>query len=137
MQRNSRGFTLIELLIVMNIVAILMGLAVVYYAEFGNEARYSEIYGVFPRIIRSQKVYATEHGQYYTALDHGEFLARGVDLSAARYFTYSTFPNEFGAFSIRADTTDWAPGGWVLFAMNGTPTWSSDGAIIKDDWLPR
>ncbi len=136
MTRNQTGFTLIELLIVVNILAILVGLASIFYSEYGDEARIVEIYGVFPQIIRSQGLYATQHSRYYTARNHDELRPRGVDLSEIRLFAYSTFPTE-ASFSIRADTTDWAPGGWVLFSMRGDPQWSSDGVIIKRRWLPE
>jgi prepilin-type N-terminal cleavage/methylation domain-containing protein len=136
-QKNTKGFTLIEILIVVNIVAILAGLASVLYVEFGNEARCAEVYGVFPRIIRSQGLYATQYNRYYTALDHDAFRVRGVNLSETQYFTYSTFENEFSSFSIKADATDWAAGGWILYNMKGSPQWDSDGVMIKRDWLPE
>jgi len=136
MIRKNKGFTLIELLIVVNIVAILAGLASVLYLEFGNEARCAEVYGVFSRIIRSQGLHTTRYNRYYVALDHDEFRAHGLDLSETEYFTYSTFENEFSSFSIKADATDWATGGWILFNMKGSPQWSADGVMIKREWLP-
>jgi prepilin-type N-terminal cleavage/methylation domain-containing protein len=134
---KNKGFTLLELLIVVNIVAILAGFSSVLYLEFGNEARCAEVYGVFPQIIRSQGLHATKYNRYYMALDHDELRAHGVDLSETQYFTYATFENEFSSFSIKADATDWAAGGWILFNMKGSPQWSSDGVLIKRDWLPE
>lgn len=134
--RNTKGLTLIELLVVINIVAILVGIGSVYYSEFGDEARCTEIYGVFPGIIRSQGLHAMQYNGYYTALDHDELRGRGVNLSEARYFRYSTFPDESGSFTIHADATDWAPTGWVEFSMKGSPQWSSDDVLIKREWLP-
>jgi len=135
--RNIKGLTLIELLVVVNILAILVGVGSVFYAEFGDEVRCTEIYGVFPQIIRSQGLYATEHNRYYAALNHDELGAHGVDLSETQYFRYSTFPDELSSFSLKAEATEWAPGGWVLFNMKGTPQWSSDGVLIKSEWLPQ
>jgi prepilin-type N-terminal cleavage/methylation domain-containing protein len=135
--RNCRGFTLIELLVVVNIVAVLAGMAVVLYAELGYEARCTEFYGVFSRIIRSQNLYVMEHHRHYTALNQDQWEVHGVDLSDTQYFTYSTFPDESSSFSIRAEATDWAPGGWVLLRMRGDPQWNSDGEVIKRAWLPN
>ena len=137
MAKRNQGFTLVELLIVVNIVAVLAGLASVIYSEFGNEARCAEVYGFFSQIIQTQGLHAIKYNRYYTALTHDELRIHGVDLSEAEYFTYSTFENEFSSFSIRADATDWAAGGWVLFNMKGSPQWSSDGMLIKKDWLPE
>jgi Tfp pilus assembly protein PilE len=136
-RRNNRGFTLIELLVIVNIVAILFGVASAYYVEFGDEARYTEIYGVFPQIIRSQAFYALQYNGYYTALNRDELKTHGVDVSDVYHFTYSTFPNDASSFSVRADATDWAFGGWVLFNMKETPQWSSDGTVIRREWLPE
>jgi prepilin-type N-terminal cleavage/methylation domain-containing protein len=137
MATKNRGFTLVELLVVVNIVAVLAGLASVIYSEFSNEARCAEVYAFFPQIIQSQGLYAIKHNRYYTALTHDELRTHGVDLSEAEYFSYSTAENEFSSFSIRADATEWAAGGWIVFNMKGRPQWSSDGVLIKEDWLPE
>ena len=136
MRRNIRGLTLIELLVVVNILAILVGVTSILYSEYGNEARCTEIYPVFRHIIRSQGLYEIQYNQYYSALNHDELRAYGVDLSEAEYFNYSTFPDD-SSFSIRADATDWALGGWVLFNMGVDPHWSADDVIIKTAWLPE
>jgi prepilin-type N-terminal cleavage/methylation domain-containing protein len=136
-KRSIKGLTLIELLVAVNVAAILAGVASVYYAEFGNEARYTEIYQVFPRIIRSQGIYAIQHDGYYTAPDHDALRVRGIDLSEVQYFDYSTFHDEFSSFSIRAEAGDWAPGGWVLFNMKQNPQWTADGVMIRTEWLPE
>lgn len=135
--RNVKGMTLIELLVVVNIAAILVGMGSVYYSEFSDEARCTEIYSVLPRIIRSQGLYAIQYNGYYTAVDHDELRVKGVDLSEVQLFNYSTFPDvESGSFTIHADATGWAPTGWVEFKMKGSPQWNSDGILIKREWLP-
>jgi prepilin-type N-terminal cleavage/methylation domain-containing protein len=133
---SPKGLTLIELLIVVNIIAILVGTASIALSEYSDEAKCLEFYNVFPQMIRSQKFHVMKYNQYYAA-NHNELKDQSVDLSEAGYFTYSTFPNEFGSFSARADARAWAAGGWVLYNDMGDPTWSSDGALIKKDWLPR
>jgi len=135
--RNRRGVTLVELLLVVNIVAILVGVGSVFLSEYGDEAKCTEAFSVFPEIIRSQTFYELKHNGYYAALDHDELRARGVDLRDVQYFNYSTFPNAFSSFSIRADATGWAPGGWILFDMKGDPVWSCDGVLVKNEWLPQ
>lgn len=132
---NTKGLTLVELLVAVNVLAILVGVASIFYSEFGDEARCTEIYTVFPQIIRSQGLYAMKYNQYYSALDHNELQMHGVDLSEVQYFSYSTFPDD-SSFSIKAQATDWAPGGWVLYKMRGDPEWSSDNVLIKRHWLP-
>jgi prepilin-type N-terminal cleavage/methylation domain-containing protein len=133
---SQKGFTLIELLVVVNLVAILAGGASILLSEYSDEARCLEIYCVFPQIIRSQKFYRMKHYGYYTA-NHNELRDYGVDVSEVEYFTYSTFPNEPDSFSIRADASAWAAGGWVLYNHMGDPSWSCDGALIKSNWLPE
>jgi len=135
-KHSDKGFTLIELLIVINILAILAGAVSVYVSEYSDEARSLEVYNVFPQIIRSQKFYYMQHGQYYTA-DHDQLKDHGVDLSEVGYFSYSTFPGELFPFSIRADATEWAPGGWIQYDHQGDPTWCCDGVLMKSSWLPR
>jgi len=132
----EKGLTLVELLVIVNIVAILAGVASVLLSEYGDEARALEAYNVFPQIIRSQRFYYMQHNQYYTA-DHDQLKDHGVDVSEARYFAYSTFLNESSTFSVRADATEWATGGWILYAHKGDPTWSCDGVLIKRSWLPE
>ena len=132
---SEKGLTLLELLIVVNILAILVGAATIVASEYGLESRSMEIYKVLPQVIHSQAFYCMKNNSYYTA-DHNELEEYGVDLSEVKYFTYSIFPNEFGFFSVRADATEWAAGGWVLYNHRGDPTWSCDGALIQRNWLP-
>jgi len=132
---SQKGFTLMELLIVLNIVAILVGTASIALSEYSDEARCLEFYTVFAQIIRSQKFHYMQRNQYYSA-NHNEFRDHGVDLSDVDHFDYSTFPNAFGSFSVRADARAWAAGGWVLYDHRGDPLWSSDGVLIKSTWLP-
>lgn len=134
--RSNRGFTLIELLVVVNVVAILVGVASIVYSERTGEARCLEIYKVLPQIIRSQGFHYMQHSQYYPA-DHSDLQKRGVDLSEVRAFTYSTSPNEFSSYSVRAEATAWAPGAWVLYNQKGDPRWLCDGVLIKRHWLPE
>lgn len=94
---SQKGLTLIELLIVVNIVAVLVGVASITLSEYSDEARCMEVYNVLPQIIRSQKFHYMKHNQYYAA-NHNELEDHGVDLSEVEYFSYSTFPNEFEAF---------------------------------------
>jgi Tfp pilus assembly protein PilE len=133
---SQKGFTLIELLIIVNIVAVLVGVASIAMSEYSDEARCLEIYNVFPQIIRSQKFHRMKHTGYYAA-NGNELRDHGVDVSEVEYFTYSTLPNEPDSFSIRADAKAWAAGGWVLYNHLGDPTWSCDGLLIKTDWLPQ
>ncbi len=136
MKSHQSGLTLIELLIAVNILAILVAVGSTLYAEYSDEARLVEIYSVFPQIIRSQGIYASQHNRYYTASNHDEMRIHGVDLSEVQYFSYSTSPDD-SSFSIKAQATDWATGGWVLFRMQTSPKWSADGAMIKSEWLPQ
>ena len=133
---SQRGFTLVELLVVVNIVAVLVGVAVIISSEFGTESRCLEIYTVLPQIIRSQTVYCMKNNRYYAA-EHNDFRNYSVDLSETMYFTFSTFPNEFSSFSARADATAWAPGGWAVYNHRGDPTWTCDGVQIRRSWLPE
>jgi prepilin-type N-terminal cleavage/methylation domain-containing protein len=135
-RKAQKGLTLVELLIVVNILAILIAAATIVVSEYGSESRSTEIYAVLPQIIRCQAFCYMKNNEYYTA-DHNELRNHGVDLSGAKYFTYSTFPNEVGFFSVRADATEWAAGGWALYNHRGDPTWSSDGVLIKRNWLPQ
>jgi hypothetical protein len=113
-----------------------VGVASIALSEYSDEARCLEIYSVFPQIIRSQKFHTMKH-YGYCAANHNELRDYGVDVSEVEYFTYSTFPNESDSFSIRADARAWAAGGWVLYNHMGDPPWSSDGALIKSNWLPE
>ena len=133
---SQKGLTLIELLIVVNIVAVLVGVASITVSEHNDEARFMEVYNVLPQIIRSQKFHYMKHNQYYAA-NHNELEDHGVDLSEVRYFSYSTFPNEFEAFSVRADARAWAAGGWALCQHMGDSPWSCDGSLIRRNWLPE
>jgi len=135
-KNSEKAFTLVELLVVVNIVAVLVGLATIISSEYGSESRCMEIYNVLPQIIRSQSFYYMKNNAYYTA-DHDELEQHGVDVSETRYFTYSTFPDELSSFSVRADATDWAAGGWVLYHHRGDPMWSCDGVAINRGWLPQ
>ncbi len=133
---SQKGLTLIELLIVVNILAILAAAGSIVASEYGSESRCMEIYNVLPQIIHSQAFYSMKNNDYYTA-GHNELRNYGVDISGATYFTYSTSPNELGLFSVRADATEWAAGGWVLYNHRGDPVWSSDGVLIQRNWLPQ
>ncbi|NIO03585.1 MAG: hypothetical protein GTN74_02950 [Proteobacteria bacterium] len=134
--KHNRGLALIELLILVNILAILSAVGSIFYSEYGDEARLVEIYALFPQIICSQGLSATQYNRYYTASNHAEFRGHGVDLREIQYFSYSTFPDD-SSFSIRADAADWAEGGWVLFSMKASRKWNSDDIVIKRQWLPR
>ena len=125
-----------ELLIVVNIVAVLAAVAVIVYEEYGRESRCTEICNVLPQIIHSQAFHYMKHNQYY-ASDHNQLKDNGVDLSEVKYFTYSSFPNEYSSFSVRADATEWAAGGWALYDHLCEPEWSCDGVLIQRSWLPR
>jgi len=133
---SQKGLTLIELLVVVNIVAILAGAVSVALSEYSDEARTMEVYKVFPQIMRSQKFYYIRYNQYYSA-NHGELKDRGVDVSETVYFNYSTFAGPVFPFSIRADATEWAAGGWVQYDHQGDPAWSCDGVLFKNSWLPE
>jgi len=135
-KRSEKGLTLIELLIVVNILAILVAAGTIVASEYGSESRSTEIYAVLPQIIRSQAFYYMKNNAYYAA-DHNELRSYGVGLSETKYFTYSTIPNGLGFFSVRADATEWAAGGWALYDHRGDPTWSSDGVLIARHWLPQ
>jgi prepilin-type N-terminal cleavage/methylation domain-containing protein len=132
---SKRGFTLVELLMAVNIMAVLVGTAVVASSEYSDEARCLETYTVLAQIIRSQKFHYMKHDQYYTA-NHEELRGHGVDLTEVEHFTYSTLTNEPGAFSVRADARAWAAGGWVLYNHMADPRWDCDGISIKRAWLP-
>ncbi|MBW2059814.1 MAG: hypothetical protein JRJ26_20210 [Deltaproteobacteria bacterium] len=137
MKKNlQEGFTLVELLVMVDIIAVLATLATIVSSEYATESRCFEIYNVLPQIIRSQAIYYMKNNKYYGAY-HNDLKNHGVDVSETKYFTYSTFPNEFSSYSVRADATEWAPGGWVLYVHRGDPAWSCDGVLIKRDWLPE
>jgi prepilin-type N-terminal cleavage/methylation domain-containing protein len=135
-RKAQKGLTLVELLIVVNILAILIAAATIVVSEYGSESRCIEIFAVLPQVIHSQAFYYMKNNTYYTAA-HNELRDYGVDLSGAKYFTYSTFPNELGFFSVRADATEWAAGGWALYNHRDDPAWSSDGVLIQRNWLPQ
>jgi prepilin-type N-terminal cleavage/methylation domain-containing protein len=135
-KNRGKGFTLVEILVVVNIVAVLVGVATIISSEYGSESRCMEIYNVPPQMIRSQSFYYMNNNAYYNA-GHDELEQYGVDVSETKYFSYSTFPNELSSFSVRADATEWAPGGWVLYDHRGDPTWSCDGVAIRRGWLPQ
>ena len=135
-RKAQKGLTLVELLIVVNILAILIGAATIVFSEYGSESRCMEIYTVVPQIIRSQAFCSMKNNAYYTAA-HNELRDYGADVSEMKYFTYSTFPNEIEFFSVKADATEWAAGGWALYTHRGDPTWSSDGVLIQRNWLPE
>jgi prepilin-type N-terminal cleavage/methylation domain-containing protein len=131
----QEGFSLIELVVVVNLVAILAGVAAASLSGQTEQARCLEIQSVLPQIVHSQKFYFIRYKQYYAA-DHEGLSNRGVDLSDVRYFTYETFPDEGGAFSVRAEATGWAAGGWVLYNYGDDDPWQCDGAVILRDWVP-
>jgi len=135
MKDFHRGFTLVEVLVVVNILAILFGVATIVSGEYGGEARCMEVHQMLPQIIRAQAYYYMTHNAYFAA-GHDELESYGVDVTEARYFTYSTFPNEFSSFAVRAEATVWADGGWVVYDQKGEPVWRCDGARIERSWLP-
>ena len=135
-RRNlKKGLTLVELLVVVNIVAILAGVASVALSEYGDESRCLEIYTVLPQVIRTQAFYHMRHNQYYAA-NHNELKDYGVDLSEVSYFTYATFSDEGSSYSARAEATGWARGGWVLYRHDDDDPWDCDDVVIKRWWLP-
>jgi prepilin-type N-terminal cleavage/methylation domain-containing protein len=136
MRDSQGGFTLVELLVVVNILAILFGVATIVSGEYGNEAKCMEIHNVLPQIIRAQAYYCMTHNGYFTA-GHDELKNYGVDLAETRYFRYSTFTNDFSSFSVRAEATAWVEGGWVLYNQRGDPVWCCDGVQIQKSWLPN
>ena len=136
MRDSQGGFTLVEVLVVVNILAILFGVATIVSGEYGSESRCMEVHSVLPQLIRAQACYYMTHNRYFAA-GHDELKNHGVDVTEARYFTYSTFPNEFSSFSARAEATGWADGGWVLYNQRGDPVWRCDGARIQKSWLPN
>jgi len=136
MKNSQKAFTLVELLVVVNIVAVLVGVGAIISSEYGSESRCIEIYKVLPQIIRSQAFYYMKNNEHYAA-DHNDLLDYGVDLSETKYFIYSTFPNEFSSFLVKADATAWAASGWAVYNYRGDPTWSCDGVLLKRSWLPE
>ena len=136
MRDSQGGFTLVELLVVVNILAILLGVATILSGEYGSEAKCMEIHKVLPQIIRAQACYCMSHNVYFTA-GHDELKNYGVDVAETRYFRYSTFANDFSSFSVRAETAAWVEGGWILYNQKGDPVWSCDGIQIQESWLPN
>jgi prepilin-type N-terminal cleavage/methylation domain-containing protein len=134
-KRVQKGFSLIELIVVVNLMAMLVGIAVAALSGYTEEARCSEIQSVLPQIVHSQKFHFIRYKQYYAA-DHEGLSRRGVDLSDVRYFTYATFPDEDGVFSVMAEATGWTPGGWVLYKHGDDDPWDCDGVVIQRRWLP-
>ncbi len=135
-RKSQKGLTLIELLIVVNILAVLASVGTIVASEYGSESRCMEIFTVLPQIIRSQAFHYMKNNEYYAAI-HNELGSHGVDVSEVKYFTYSTLPDESAYYLIRADATEWAAGGWVLYNHRGDPEWSSDGVLIERSWLPE
>ena len=135
MRDFQRGFTLVEVLVVVNILAILLGMATIVFGEYGDESRCMEIHQMLPQIIRAQAYYYMTHNDYFTA-GHDKLENYGVDVTEARYFTYSTISTGFSSFSVRADATAWAEGGWVVYDQKGNPVWRCDGTRIERGWLP-
>ncbi|NIS72179.1 MAG: prepilin-type N-terminal cleavage/methylation domain-containing protein [Proteobacteria bacterium] len=135
-KKSEKGLTLIELLIVVNILGILVSAGTIVVSEYGSESRCMEIYKVLPQIIHSQAFYYMKNNGYYAA-DHNELRSYGVDLSEVKYFTYRTFVDGSSSFSVRADATEWAAGGSAIYNHRGDPVWSSDGVLIKRNWLPE
>ena len=85
---GHKGFTLIEMLIVVNIVAVLVGIATIISSEHSGESKCVEIYRVLPQIIRSQAFHYMSHQRYFAA-SHNELKDHGVDVSETGYFSYS------------------------------------------------
>jgi prepilin-type N-terminal cleavage/methylation domain-containing protein len=132
----QRGFTLVEIMIAVTLVAVLLGVATVALSGHSDEARCLEIQPVLSQMIHSQTFHFLRHNEYYSSSDHEELKDRGVDLSDVKYFTYATFPDEEGTFFVRAEATEWAPGGWVVYKHGHEDPWDYDGKVIKRNWLP-
>lgn len=61
-----RGFTLIELLVSLSIVALLTGVAVVYYSQAGKKARDNKRMADLEQVRSALEMYRSDNGSYPT-----------------------------------------------------------------------
>lgn len=62
--KYNKGFTLVELIIVIVIVAVLSIVSVPIYEAYIERARATEVFNILPSIIRAQKFYVMENGNF-------------------------------------------------------------------------
>ena len=67
--KSNKAFTLIELLVVVLIIGILTAIAVPNYKKAVWKTRATEIHTILSNLIKAQKIYYQEHGNYANTFD--------------------------------------------------------------------
>ena len=93
--RRQKGFTLVEIMVTVFIVGTLASVAVPLYAEYVERAKIAEVTCVIGGIITSEKLEMQRFPSrgFYSAVNHEDFLAKGLDLSDTKYFKYQVKTN--------------------------------------------
>ncbi len=147
--RGQDGFTLVEMMVVIIIVGILAAVAVPLYTGYVEKSKITEATSIIGAIITSEKLemQRVPAQGFYSAADRAAFLAKGLDLSDSKYFTYSvtaTGGTPATGFVVTATaTTDYRsnPAGCTItytYDPSATPVgkWASDGTCVTADMIP-
>jgi len=147
--RGQRGFTLVEMMVVIIIVGILAAVAVPLYTGYVEKSKITEATSIIGAIITSEKLemQRVPATGFYSAADRAAFLAKGLDLSDSKYFTYAVTstggPPATGFVVTATATTDYrsAPAGCTItytYDPGAVPVgkWTSDGTCVTADMIP-
>jgi len=123
------------------IAGILASITVFLYTGYVERDRVTEATKTMGTIITSQKVERARTGNFYKASTITEFMAKGIDITDTKFFTYETTPMPNGGFMVMATIRDafGMAGEWVAYIYDPVKggRWESSGgpAVLDDRFL--